>query len=125
MKQNNMEYIRLNNIIFYAHHGYYKAERELGQKFEVDVEMECQLSKAIESDSLEHTINYKNVFDRINDLFNNYKFTLLETLADKIAKDLLKNFDISSVRIRVRKPQVRLNGFLDNVEVEVFRKREQ
>jgi dihydroneopterin aldolase len=116
-----MDIIRLNNMIFYAHHGYYQAERELGQKFEVDVELECDVSKAIQTDSLNDTINYRDIFARVSEIFNSYKFTLLETLADKIAHDLLKQFPIQSVRIRVRKPQVPLNGFLDNVEVEIHR----
>jgi dihydroneopterin aldolase len=116
-----MDIIRLNNMIFYAHHGYYQAERELGQKFEVDVELECDVSKAILSDSLHDTINYRDVFTRVNEVFNSYKFTLLESLADKIAQDILHQFPIHSIRIRVRKPQVPLNGFLDNVEVDIHR----
>jgi 7,8-dihydroneopterin aldolase/epimerase/oxygenase len=119
-----MDIIRLNNMIFYAHHGYYQAERELGQKFEVDVELECDVSKAIKSDSLNDTINYRDIFTRVNEIFKSYKFTLLETLADKIAHDILKQFPIHSVLIRVRKPQVPLNGFLDNVEVEIYRSRD-
>lgn len=116
-----MDIIRLNNMIFYAHHGYYQAERELGQKFEVDLEMECNVSKAIQSDSLNDTINYRDVFNRVNKIFSSYKFTLLESLADRIAHDILEQFPIHSIRIRVRKPQVPMNGFLDNVEVEIFR----
>jgi dihydroneopterin aldolase len=116
-----MDIIRLNNMIFYAHHGYYQAERELGQKFEVDIELECDISKAIQTDSLNDTINYRDIFGRVSQIFSSYKFTLLETLADKIAYDLLDQHPIHSVRIRVRKPQVPLNGFLDNVEVEIYR----
>ena len=37
-------------MIFHAHHGYYQAERELGQKFEVDFEKEGSL----------YEIEYKN-----------------------------------------------------------------
>jgi dihydroneopterin aldolase len=116
-----MDIIRLNNMIFYAHHGYYQAERELGQKFEVDLELECDVSKAIQSDSLNDTINYRDVFNRVNSIFSDYKFTLLESLADKIAHDILEQFPIHSIRLRVRKPQVPMNGFLDNVEVEIYR----
>ena len=116
-----MEVIRLNNMIFYAHHGYYQAERELGQKFEVDVEMECNLTRAIQTDNLKDTVNYREVYHRISEIFNSSKFTLLETLAEQIAQNLLKTFAIKSIRIRVRKPQVSMNGFLDNVEVELFR----
>ncbi len=118
-----MEIIRLNNMIFYAHHGYYQAERELGQKFEVDVEMECDLSRAIETDNLKDTVNYREVYQQISRIFNNTKFTLVETLAERIARHVLEQFAIHSIRIKVRKPQVSMNGFLDNVEVEIFRTR--
>ncbi len=118
-----MDIIRLNNMIFYAHHGYYKAERELGQKFEVDVILECDFAKAVKSDRLQDAVNYKAVYQMVSGIFNSYKFTLLETLAEKIAKNILEHFPVHSIRIRVRKPQVSMNGFLDNVEVEIYRER--
>ncbi len=118
-----MDIVRLNNMIFYAHHGYYKAERELGQKFEVDVEMICNFQKAVKTDRLEDTVNYREVYNRVADIFNRQKFTLLETLAETIAREILGSFAISAITIRVRKPQVSLNGFLDNVEVEITRRR--
>lgn len=116
-----MDIIRLNNMIFYAHHGYYKAERELGQKFEVDVELECDFSKAVQTDRLEDALNYRQVYEKVSQIFNSNKFTLLETLAERIARGILERFPVRSIRIRVRKPQVSMNGFLDNVEVEIFR----
>lgn len=116
-----MEIIRLNNMIFYAHHGYYQAERDLGQKFEVDMEMECDLTRAIETDSLHDTVNFEAVYLKVSEIFNGYKFTLLETLADKIAHEILGHFPVHAVRIRVRKPHVPVNGFMDNVEVELNR----
>ncbi len=118
-----MSIIRLNNMIFYAHHGYYQAERELGQKFQVDLELECDFTKAIQSDSLSDAVNFEAVYYTVNQIFNSYKFTLLETLADRIAKEILEKFPVNSVLIRVRKPQVPLNGFLDNVEIELVRKK--
>jgi dihydroneopterin aldolase len=46
---------------------------------------------------------------------------LLETLADRIASEVLRSFPVNMVLIRVRKPNVPLNGFMDNVEVEHFK----
>jgi dihydroneopterin aldolase len=119
----NMDIVRLNNMIFYAHHGYYKAERELGQKFEVDVVLECDFSRAVETDQLKDAVNYRKVYKKVSEIFNSYKFTLLETLAERIARSIFELFPVYSIRIRVRKPQVSMNGFLDNVEVEIFRQR--
>lgn len=122
-RNGNQDIIRLNNMIFYAHHGYYQAERDLGQKFEVDVELECDFSQAVETDDLKDTVNYKKIFERVGEIFNSYKFTLLETVAEKIARDVLRNFAVMAIRIRVRKPTVSMNGILDNVEVEIYRKK--
>jgi len=110
-------------MIFYAHHGYYQAERELGQKFQVDLELECDFSKAIQSDELHDAVNFEAVYQKVYHIFSSYKFTLLETLADRIADEVLKQFPVEAVFIRVRKPNVPLNGFLDNVEVEHSRRK--
>lgn len=115
--------IRFNNMIFYAHHGYYQAERELGQKFQVDMELDFDFDKAIKSDDLKDTVNFETAYQKVHHIFSSYKFTLLETLADRIAIEILENFPINSIRIRVRKPNVPLNGFMDNVEVEHFRQK--
>jgi dihydroneopterin aldolase len=115
--------IRFNNMIFYAHHGYYQAERELGQKFQVDMELDFDFDNAIQSDDLKDTVNFETVYQKVHHIFSSYKFTLLETLADRIAVEILDGFPVNSILIRVRKPNVPLNGFMDNVEVEHFQQK--
>ncbi len=117
-----MDRIRLKNITFYAHHGYYEAERELGQKFEVDIDVACQLQQAAGKDSLQETIDYRAIYQIARDTFENYKFKLIETVAERIAEQILQLPGINEVVIRVRKPHVPLNGLLDYVEVEISRR---
>jgi len=119
-----MDIIKLKNMVFYAHHGYYKAERELGQKFEVDIEVECDLKPASQNDDLNSTIDYRKIYSIAKDTFENYKFKLLETIAEKISGQILESPVIFSVLIRVRKPHVPLKGFLDHIEIEIKRTRE-
>ncbi len=116
-----MDVIRLTNMTFYAHHGYYEAERELGQKFEVDIEIKCDLQDAAANDDLHSTMDYTSVYQIAKDTFENYKFKLIETVAERIAGKTLQLANIQNVLIRVRKPHVPLNGLLDHVEVEIFR----
>jgi len=115
--------IRLKNMTFYAHHGYYEAERELGQKFEVDIEVHCDLKIAAETDDLKKTLDYQAIYKIAKDTFENYKFKLIETVAEKIASKILILPGILNVLIRVRKPHVPLNGLLDYVEIEIFREK--
>jgi dihydroneopterin aldolase len=116
-----MDIIKLCNIVFYAHHGYYKAERELGQRFELDIEVRCDLRQAALNDNLEKTIDYRQVYSIAKDAFENNKFKLLETVADRIARKILIKYPVAEVLIRVRKPNVPLKGFLDHIEIEVQR----
>lgn len=116
-----MDHIRLKNLIFYAHHGFYEAERELGQKFEIDIEVACDLRSPALVDNLKETIDYRKIYQIAKETFENYKFKLIETVAEKIASQVLKMPGIDTILIRVRKPHVPLNGLLDYVEVEIFR----
>ncbi len=118
-----MDVIRLKNITFYAHHGYYEAERELGQKFEVDIEVKCDLQPAGSQDDLKQTIDYRAIYHIAKDTFENYKFKLIETVAQRMAERILEQSGILNVLIRVRKPHVPLNGLLDYVEIEIFREK--
>jgi len=116
--------IKLINMVFYAHHGYYEAERELGQKFELDIEVTCNLQEAAAEDNLEKTIDYRSIYSIAKDAFENYKFKLIESVAERIAEQILQSHLTSAVIIRVRKPHVPLKGFLDYVEVEIKRNKD-
>jgi dihydroneopterin aldolase len=118
-----MDKIRLKNIIFYAHHGFYKAERELGQKFEIDIEVSCDLSGSAQSDDLDKTIDYVKIYSLAQKTFSRYKFKLLETVAEKMADEILKEAGVLDITINVRKPHVPMNGVLDYAEVEIHRKK--
>ena len=120
-----VDVIRLTNMTFYAHHGYYEAERELGQKFEVDIELKYDLRSAAIADDLDKTMDYTAVYNIAKDTFENYKFKLIETVAERIADKILKLPNVSNILIRVRKPHVPLNGLLDHVEIEIFRERNE
>jgi len=67
-------------------------------------------------------VNYKTVFEDIQNIARNERYQLLESLADSIARTILQRHSVEKVVIRIRKPSVPLDGILDHVEVEVTRK---
>jgi 7,8-dihydroneopterin aldolase/epimerase/oxygenase len=112
----------LKNMMFYGYHGVYEHEREMGQRFFVDVELVLDFTKAVASDALEDTLNYVAVYDEIKMVMETHKFRLLEALAGRIADTLLTG-RVTTVTVRVRKPSVPLPAPLDYVEVELTRSR--
>jgi 7,8-dihydroneopterin aldolase/epimerase/oxygenase len=116
--------IRLHNAVFYAYHGVLTDEQNLGGKFEVDVDLHCDLTRGAKSDHLQDTVNYERVYDCIRTLVLDKKHLLLESLADSIGKGILKNFSkVQAVTVRVRKPGAPVKGVIDYVEVELTEKR--
>lgn len=115
--------VSLENIRLYGYHGASDNERELGQRFEVDVEITADLSAAVASDAMSKTVNYEKVYRLVEAEVVSEKYHLLETMADKIARDVLEQFKALEVLVRVRKPSVPIAGAIDHVEVEVVHTR--
>jgi dihydroneopterin aldolase len=116
--------IRITNASFYAYHGVASDEQNLGGKFDVDVQIRCDLSAACEHDSLKKTVDYEAVYTLIQKTVTQKKYYLLEALAGAIAKGLLDQFRaIQEVTITVRKPHPPVKGVIDHVEVEITRSR--
>jgi len=115
--------IKLANMGFYAFHGTSKAEKEVGQRFFLDVEMFLDLREAGATDNIRHTVNYAHVYDLISAATKKRKYNLLEALAEDIVEEILDHYpQLDRIRIKVRKPQVPLCGILDYVEITIDRK---
>ncbi|MGE5587967.1 MAG: dihydroneopterin aldolase [Clostridia bacterium] len=118
--------IVLRNMVFYGYHGVFPAEKELGQRFEVDVELAGDLSTAAQADDLDAGgINYVDVYTLVKDIVEEREFNLIEALAETIAQEILSAHDVDEVTVRVRKPDVAMGGVLDYVEVEIVRRPER
>lgn len=115
--------ILLQNMMFYGFHGVYEYEREQGQRFYVDVEIDADLSAAGTTDNLTDTIDYTVVYRHIKEVMENQRFQLLEAVGAHIADIILKTTVATAVTIRIRKPAVAIPGLLDYVQVETCRRK--
>lgn len=110
--------ITLKNCSFYAYHGVFAEEKEIGQRFFVDVELDVTKSKKIAEDQLEDTVHYGEVFALVEDTVTNTKYDLIETLAHFIGQNIIDSFNlVQKAKITVRKPSAPIQGVLDHVEV--------
>ena len=112
----------LEGMEFYGYHGDLEAERVLGGRFQVDVELRTDLGAAGRSDALDDTIDYVECFHAVREIVENRQFHLLEALAEAIAGALLEQRLASGVRVRVAK-QPPLAGRFERVAVVIDRER--
>lgn len=115
----NYTIIRLKNARFYAHHGVLDAERSNGGLFEIDAELTCDILEAEVEDNLKKTVDYEKVYAFVKEVVSSRKFYLIESLASRICKSIIKNFQVvQKVTVKVRKPSPPLGGVVEFVEVE-------
>lgn len=116
-----MGVIRLKNMQFYGFHGVNESEKDLGGRFEIDLEMHLSLKEACTTDDLIKTIDYESIYHTVDFCVKKDKFFLIEALANSVAKNILKSHPIDSLVVKVRKPHAPVRGVLDTVEVEIKR----
>ena len=118
-----MDKIILKGIQFHGYHGVAEAERQLGQKYEIDLELTADLSAAGKTDALTHTIDYAQVVQLAIDIGTQQSFQLFETIAETIAEAILAQFQIEEVRIAVKKLSPPIEPTLSYAGVKIHRKR--
>ncbi len=116
--------IKLRNAVFYAYHGALTDEQSLGGKFEIDVDLTCDLSEAKRTDDLSKTVNYEKVYALMKSIVTGKKYHLIEALAHAIGTGILAAFPaVLSAVVRVRKPGAPVHGVIDTIEVQVLSER--
>jgi dihydroneopterin aldolase len=111
-------------MVFEGRHGYYDEEQLTAQPFEVDVELGLNLQPAGVDDDLTKTVDYGRVFEVTRQIVESTTFRLLEALAEAISHEVLSDFpSVGEVGVRIRKPNVPIEGRLDYAGVEIWRRR--
>ena len=90
--------LRIDTVI-----GVFDWERRVRQTVIIDLEMAADIRRAAASDDLADTLNYKAVAKRLIDFVGHSEFQLVETLAERAAELLLKEFGVPWLRLRVNK----------------------
>jgi len=114
--------IELAGLELHGFHGATEEERRDGQRFLFDLELTVD-AHATETDDLDDTVDYRDVVAAVREVSDARAYTLLEALAAATAETLLARFPVERVRVRVRKPDVRLDAPVEHSAVTVERHR--
>ncbi|MFN4218913.1 MAG: 2-amino-4-hydroxy-6-hydroxymethyldihydropteridine diphosphokinase [Candidatus Bipolaricaulia bacterium] len=113
--------ISLENLQLFGYHGVRDEERERGQLFSIDTEIEFD---SPHRDDLSETIDYVRVIEGIREVNEARTFQLIETFAQAIADKILKDFRQARrvvVRVKKLRPTIAAGITLDAVAAEVIR----
>ena len=109
--------VELRGLRVFGRHGVHAHEREHGQDFLFDVELE--VGERGVSDRLEDAVDYGAVARTVREVSDQQAYNLLEALATAVADELLRRFGAERVVVRVTKPAVRPGGLEGTAGVSV------
>ena len=92
--------------------GVWDWERQVKQTVVLDIEMAADIRKAAASERLDDTIDYKKVSKRLQSFVGDSQFQLVETLTERIAEIIVKEFGVPWVKVKLNK-QGALRGARD------------
>jgi len=90
--------LRIDTVI-----GIYGWERRTRQTLIFDLEMSADIARAAATDNIEDTLNYKSVAKRLIQFVSESDFQLVETLAERCAEIIRKEYGVRWVRLTLNK----------------------
>ena len=84
--------------------GIYDWERRIRQPLVFDLQMGFDNRAPAASDNIDDTLNYKAVSKRLVEYVSQSDFGLVETLAERCAELVMKEFNIDWLRLKLSKP---------------------
>lgn len=117
-----MDQIVIKGLEIFAKHGVLAEENALGQKFVISATLYCDTRKAGMSDDLNDSVNYAEVCQWITGQTQSQVFSLLERLAEFLARGILLQFPlVRKVTLEIEKPWAPIQLPLDTVSVKITR----
>lgn len=104
---------------FYAYHGCFEEEQIIGTWFVVDLFLDTDTSRAEQTDDLQHTINYLEVYQLVKKEMETPS-NLLEHVGRRILNAVKDGYpSVNHARIKVRKMNPPLGGKMDFVSLSL------
>ena len=111
--------IELRGLRLHGRHGVYPHEKEQGQDFVFDVQLD--VGKRGLSDRLDDAVDYSEVARTVQEVSDARSYDLLEALATAVADELVRRFGAERAVVRVTKPAVKPGGLEGTAGVSVSR----
>ena len=121
---NGADRITLTGLRVRGRHGVHEYERRNGQEFVVDATVWLDLAPAADTDALSATLDYDALAQRAAQIVSGDSCNLIETVAARIASDVLSDQRVQAVEVTIHKPTAPLSHPFTDVAVTTHRRRD-
>ena len=114
-----IQLVALEQVAFFAYHGFYEAEQVMGTTFLVDVRVSFCLHEASCTEELASTVNYEQLY-AIVALAMNTTQKLLESVVKTIFDAIQQQFSfLDKIEVVIRKQNLPMQGRIGNALVQL------
>jgi len=107
--------IAIEGMEFYSYHGCFAEEKEIGTQFTVDFYFKTDTNRAQESDNIEDTISYLDVYQLLKAEMA-ISSDLIEHVAQRMIKRVLETYQqMEWAKIKIQKMNPPLGGKMKSV----------
>ena len=119
-----MDQLRIKDLEVYAYHGVFAAEKELGQRFVLDLILDYDMTRAAKTGDLTASIHYGELAQELVKWCQESKEDLIETLAYQLIGKIFQSYDlVEKVSLEVKKPWAPVPLPLDTCSVKLVRQK--
>ncbi len=112
-------YIVLKDLRFHARHGVGAQETLVGNEFTLDLRLRTDLARAVETDDVNDTLSYADVFEAVKDEMSRPS-RLLEHVAGRIARRLFHDFPaLDEIGLKLMKRNPPMGADIESAGVEL------
>ena len=116
-----MDKLIIGGLEFYGHCGITPEEQKAGQRFSLDLEIGCDISRLARTDQLNEAFDYAAISRRVIEIARKEQFHLIETMAERLARLILTEFGVKSLTLRLRKTAPPIEPIMAYSAVEIYR----
>ena len=122
IKKNNYN-IFIKGLVLKAYIGIYSDEKINKQRIRFNVSISAKDNIKKENNDISQFVSYEDIINKIKKVLSLGHIPLLETMADKIADECLKNKKISLIKIRIEKLDIFKDA--ESVGIKIIRKQKK
>jgi D-erythro-7,8-dihydroneopterin triphosphate epimerase len=118
-----MALIRIKNLRLRTIIGIFDYEREHKQDIIINIKIYFDHRKAVITDSINDTVDYKKITKKIIADVENTNFQLIEKLADFVLNIIMEDEKVQVAKVKVDKPHAL--RYADSVSIEAVKRRKK
>ncbi len=93
----------IHDLVVECRLGVYEWEQQTPQTVSIDLELEIDAARAAKRDDVREAVDYARLVESVKRLAQDAPVQLLETMAERVASVILREFQTLRVKVRVKK----------------------